>query len=119
MQWNKRDTITALLGIGLLLAASKIVYLFFNFLNIVDVLVFVGAGYFVGLKVFQRRWQWGFVLAIPCMVFDAIIVYNQGYTNIMAGIGTSFLIALVVVPLSACFGIWLKCKKIVSPENPV
>jgi hypothetical protein len=111
MKWNYKQSFINLLAFGVLIACSSIIYLFFNFYNIMDLLVFFTAGYLLSRKVFGNHWQWGLVLAIPCMLLNAFIVYQQGYANISSGIGTGFLAALFVIPAAACLGMFVGARR--------
>ncbi len=111
MKWSYLRTTIILFFVGLLLAFLKIIYLFFPLFNITDILVFFGTGYLLGKNVAGGHWLWGLVLAIPCLILDSSFVYKQGYSNIVSGIGTGFLISLFLVPISACLGIARSVRK--------
>lgn len=100
--------VLTMLGFGTLIATLKVIYLLFNFYNILDVLVFLSAGYVLGRTISGGYFLWGVVLSLPCMLLDSFFVYRLGFSNVMSGIGTSYLMALAVVPLSACMGVWLR-----------
>ncbi len=111
MKWTYKESFINLLAIGILIACSSIIYLFFNYYNIMDLLVFFTMGCLLSRKVYGNHWQWGLVLAIPCMLLNALIVYKQGYANISSGIGTGFLAALFVIPVAACLGMFVAGRR--------
>jgi len=56
------------------------------------------------------RWLWGLLLALPAFALDLKFVSNLSYSNITAGIGTGYVVSLVLAPLAACVGIALGVK---------
>jgi hypothetical protein len=110
MKWSKVKTTIVLSLLGLLLGGSKIVWLFFNFLNILDLVIFLGIGYALGGKVAGGRWLWGLLLALPAFALDSFFVARLGYSKIITGIGTGYAVSLVLIPLAACVGIALGAK---------
>ena len=111
MKWSKVKTTIVLSLLGLLLGGSKTVWLFFNFFNILDLVIFLGIGYALGGKVEGGRWLWGLLLALPAFALDSYFVARLGYSNIVTGIGTGYAISLVLTPLAACVGIALGAKR--------
>ena len=110
MKWSKVKTTINVSLWGLFIGGSKIVWLFFNFYNILDLVIFLGAGYLLGSKVAGGRWLWGLLLALPAFALDLKFVSNLSYSNITAGIGTGYVVSLVLAPLAACVGIALGVK---------
>ena len=110
MKWSNAKTTINLSLWGLLLGGSKIVWLFLNFFNILDLVIFLGAGYLLSSKVAGGRWLWGLLLALPAIALNSYFVIKLGYSQIINGIGTGYAVALVLAPLAACVGIALGIK---------
>lgn len=89
---------------GLLLAVAKIFYLFFDAYNILDFLIFIVAGFVFGRKLGLKPWAWEIWLALPAMAISAFFVIRLGYDQIISGVGTSFAISILVIPIAACIG---------------
>ena len=111
MKWNKVKTTIVLSLSGLLLGGSKLVWLFFNFFNLLDLIIFLGIGYALGGRVAGGRWLWGLLLALPAFALDSYFVARLGYSQIFTGIGTGYVVSLVVIPFAACVGIALGAKR--------
>lgn len=100
-----------LLVFGGILAAIKLVYLFFDFYNILDLVVFLAAGMTLGGKApSNRRWL-GLLLALPAFALCLLIVINLGYSSIVNGVGTSYAVSLIVIPVSTSIGIFINVKR--------
>lgn len=104
-------TVFQLLAFGLILAALKFVYLFFDFYNILDIVVFLGAGILLGGKVPSNRWALGLLLSLPAFVYCLFVVINLGYSSIVKGVGTSYAISLIVIPIATSIGIFINAKR--------
>ena len=100
-----------LLAFGFLLAFFKIVYLFFDFYNILDFVVFLTAGFLLGGKVPPNRWALGLLLSLPAFTLCLLIVIKLGYTSIVNGIGTAYLVSLIVIPVATSIGIFINAKR--------
>jgi hypothetical protein len=74
-----------LLTVGLVLAAAKFIYLFFDVYNILDFVVFLFAGIAFGGKVPPNRLALGLLLALPAFVLSLLFVINLGYSSIAKG----------------------------------
>lgn len=111
MKWNFQKSFIICLEAGLLLAGAKLIFLFFDFFIVLDLLVFFFAGYYLGKKVLGGRWSWGLIIALPSIILNLYFIYNNGFSNIFSGIGTSFLLSLFVVPFSSSLGIMVAEKR--------
>ena len=111
MNSNKSGTVVQLLGFGLILAVVKIVYIFFDFYNILDFVVFLTAGIILGGKVPSNRKALGLLLSLPAFVLCLFFVIRLGYTSIISGVGTSFAVSLVVIPVATIIGVFINSKR--------
>ena len=111
MNSNTGKVVIQMLAFGLILAVIKIVYLFFDPFNILDFIVFLAAGYMLGGKVPANRRYLGLMLAVPTFALCLYFVVNNGYTSIMNGIGTSYAISLIVIPVATYIGVLIKAKR--------
>ena len=111
MSSNAGRAIIQLLGFGLLLAIIKLVYLFFDPYNILDFIVFLAAGIMLGGKVPSNRRFLGLLLALPAFALCLFFVIRNGYSSIMHGIGTSYAISLIVIPVATSIGIFINAKR--------
>lgn len=100
-----------LLIYGLLLAGIKLVYMFFDPFGILDLPVFLTAGFLLGGKVPSNQWFWGLLLALPTFFLCLLFVMKNGYSAFISGVGTSFAISLVLVPLATGLGLWIRKKR--------
>ena len=109
---NKITSKTAaiLLAIGFILALIKVIYLFFDFYNVLDLIVFSIAGFVFGLRVPPNRLAFGLLLALPPFVLCLFFVLRLGYSSIVQGVGTSYAISLIVIPLATFIGIIFRQK---------
>lgn len=111
MKWSPAKTIIVLSLLGLLLAPLKLIYSFFPFFNILDIVIFLGIGYVLGGKVSEDRWQWGLLLAFPAFALSAFFVTRLGIDSIVSGVGTGWAISSVLLPGASCVGIALGAKR--------
>ena len=108
MKWSKVKTTIVLSLSGVLLGASKLVGLSFNFLEVLDLFIFLAVGYALGGKVAGGWWSWGLLLALPAV---ALVVARLSYSNILTSIGTGYVVSLILMPLGVCIGIALGAKR--------
>ncbi len=110
---NKSTSKTAaiLLAIGFMLALIKVIYLFFDFYNVLDLVIFSIAGFAFGLRVPPNSLALGLLLALPAFALCLSIVLNLGYSSIVQGVGTSYAISLIVIPLATFIGIIIRQKR--------
>jgi hypothetical protein len=104
-------TAATLLALGFMLAFIKIIYLFFDFYNILDLVVFSIAGFAFGRRVPSNRLALGFLLALPAFVLCLFFVLRLGYASIVQGVGTSYIISLILIPLATFVGIAIRLKR--------
>ncbi len=97
--------VVLLVGCGLL--AAKVVYSFFPYFNLVDIIVFATVGVALGILHKTSSLLTGIVLAIPTMILCGYFVQRLGTENIMSGIGTGWLLSILLVPLSAIAGVYV------------
>ncbi len=109
--WSKEKSVGIVLAIGIMLAIVKIIYSFFDFYNVLDLLVFCGAGYAIGLKVWNNRWIWGLWLSFPAQLLCLLFTINLGYTAIINGTGTAYAVSLILMPAAACIGIAIHARR--------
>lgn len=109
----KKETFKSILILsvfGLLLAFIKIIYLFFDFYNILDIVVFSIAGFALGPKVPPNRLALGGLLALPAFLLCLILVLRLGYSPLLQGVGTSYALSLILIPLATYIGIMIRLK---------
>lgn len=106
----KQNKVTQLLAIGLLLAIIKLIYSFFYFTNILDFIVFLTGGIVLGRLVPSNQRTLGLLLALPAFLLCLFFVINLGYASILNGVGTSYAISLLVVPLATGIGLFINAK---------
>lgn len=111
MNKSTSQTAAILLAIGLILAFIKVIYLFFDFYNILDLVIFSIAGFAFGLRVPPNRVALGLLLALPACVLCLFFVLRLGYSSIVQGVGTSYAISLIVIPLATFIGIIIRQKR--------
>ncbi len=75
---SKSNTVFQVLAFGLILAMIKLVYLFFNFYNILDFVVFLAAGVILSRKVSSNRWALWLLLSLPAFTLCQLLVINLG-----------------------------------------
>jgi hypothetical protein len=107
MNDSKSNTVFQVLAFGLILAMIKLVYLFFDFYNILDFVVFLAAGVILGRKVSSNRWVLGLFLSLPAFALCLFFVINLGYTSIVNGVGTSYAVSLLVIPMATSIGVFI------------
>jgi hypothetical protein len=98
------------LVVGLLIAPVKLVYSFFPFFNVTDVLVFGVLGVLFGYLRPAKSWQWGLWLSIPTILLCLAFVRRLGSVNVLQGIGTGWAVSVLVIPLAACLGSYLGAR---------
>lgn len=111
MNSSTSNTVIQLLAFGLILAVVKFVYIFFDFYNVLDFVVFLAAGIILGGKVPSNRWALGLLLSLPAFALCLFFVINLGYSSIVNGVGTSFAVSLIVIPMATSIGIFIKTKR--------
>jgi hypothetical protein len=100
-----------LMAIGLLLAMAKLIYSFFDFYNILDIVVFLIAGFIIGGKIPSNQWPLGLLLTLPTIALCLFFVINLGYSSIVKGVGTAYAVSLIVIPLAAGIGLFIRSKR--------
>ena len=110
---NKSTSKTAaiLLAIGFMLALIKVIYSFFDFYNVLDLVIFSIAGFAFGLRVPPNRLAFGLLLALPAFALCLFFVLMLGYSSIVQGVGTAYAISLIVIPLATFIGIIIRQKR--------
>jgi len=111
MNKSKSATAAILLAIGFILALIKIIYLFFDFYNVLDLVIFSIAGFAFGLRVPPNSLALGLLLALPAFALCLFFVLRLGYSSIVQGVGTSYAISLIVIPLATFIGIIIRQKR--------
>lgn len=111
MKSNTSDIVFQLLGFGVVLAVIKLVYLFFDAYNILDFIVFLAAGIILGGKIPSNRRVLGLLLSLPAFALCLFFVINLGYSSIVNGVGTSYAVSLIVIPLATSIGIFINTKR--------
>jgi hypothetical protein len=106
---NKPVYILAVVS-GLLIAPVKLVYSFFPFFNLTDVVVFGVLGGLFGYFRPAKSWRWGLWLSIPTVLLCLAFVRRLGSANLLKGIGTGWAISVLMIPLAACLGSYLGVK---------
>ena len=111
MNSSKSNMVMVLLAIGLLLALVKLIYSFFDFYNVLDIVVFLIAGFIFGGKVPPNQWPLGLLLTLPTIALCLFFVINLGYASIAKGVGTAYAIAIIVIPLATGIGLFVNAKR--------
>ncbi len=95
---------------GLILAAIKLVYLFIDNYNILDFVVFLAAGILLGGKTPSSRWLSGLMLSLPAITLCLIFLIVNVYSSIVNGVGTSYVISIIIIPLATYIGVFINAK---------
>ncbi|ULQ53375.1 hypothetical protein [Flavihumibacter fluvii] len=111
MNTSTSNTVIQLFAFGLILAVIKLVFIFFDFYNILDFVVFLAAGIIFGGKVPSNRLALGLLLSLPAFALCLLFVINLGYSSIVNGIGTSYAVSLIVIPVATCIGVFINAKR--------
>ena len=111
MKPGTTGTVIQLLVFGLILAVVKMVYMFFDFYNVMDAIVFLAAGLVIGGKVPADRKALGLLLALPAFTLCLLFVIKNGYTSIVNGIGTAFAVSLILIPVATMIGVFIHAKR--------
>ena len=111
MNKSTSKTAATLLAIGFMLALIKVIYLFFDFYNVLDLVIFSLAGFAFGRRVPPNSLALGLLLALPAFALCLAFVLKLGYSSIVQGVGTSFAISLIVIPLATFIGIIIRQKR--------
>ncbi len=109
-RWDKTITITVLFVVGIALVFIRLLLLLFPFTILWEGLLFFGFGYLFGGKVYGHRWTWGLLLALPVILIALFFLIIKGQ-GIHSAAGTRHIASLLVVPLAACLGIYLRIKR--------
>jgi len=105
------QTVFFLLVVGAILALFKLIYLFLDFYNVLDLVVFAIAGFAFGHKVPSANKALGLLLALPAFVLCLFFVINLGYSSITKGVGTAYAISLFAIPAATLLGIYLRQRR--------
>ncbi len=111
MNKSTSKTAATLLAIGFMLALIKVIYLFFDFYNVLDLVIFSIAGFAFGLRVPPNSLALGLLLALPAFALCLFFVLRLGYSSIVEGVGTAYAISLIVIPLATFIGIIIRQKR--------
>ena len=99
------------LALGFMLAVFKVVYLFFDVYNVLDVVVFSIAGFVFSRNVPPNQIKLWFLLALPAVILCLFFVLRLGYTSIIQGVGTTFVVSLILIPLATFTGTLFNLKR--------
>lgn len=111
MKKRTTDNVVLLLTSGFLLAAFKMFYLFLDFYNVLDIVVFGITGFIIGGKLAGYRPAFGLLVTLPVVLLCLYFVVRLGYASIMEGVGTSFAVSLILIPLATYVGIFIRIKR--------
>lgn len=100
-----------IVAFGILLAGVKLIYSFFDAYNVLDLVVFLFAGIILGARVPSDRRPLGLLLALPSFVLCLVFTLKNGFSSIMEGVGTSYAISLVLIPLATGIGLWINSNR--------
>jgi hypothetical protein len=103
--------IVQMLAFGFILAGIKLVYSFFSFFYLLDLIVFFSSGYLFGAKTRMGQRFLGLFLALPAFAMSLLFVIQNGLPSIFAGIGTSHAISLIIIPIATGIGILISSNK--------
>lgn len=110
------DRLLQVLTWGLALVVFKLVYTFFDYYNVIDFVVFCSAGFIINKKLSINKWLHVVPVGLPSMVICLIFLYTIGYDELSKGVGTGYLISLIVIPTATLTG-YFASKKIYSPRK--
>ena len=95
---------------ALLIAPVKLVYSFFPFFNLTDVVVFGVLGGLFGYLRPAKSWRWGLWLSIPTILLCLAFVRRLGSVNLLQGMGTGWAVSAFIIPLAGCLGSYLGAR---------
>jgi hypothetical protein len=87
--------------LGVVAALARVVYFFFPFFNIMDVIVFGSIAAYVAYHRPHRWWLWVLIVITPTMVFVARTVSQSTIENLKQGIGTGHVLSALLIPIAA------------------
>ncbi len=94
-----------------MLAFIKVAYLFFDFYNVLDLVVFSIAGFAFDQRVPPNRLALGLLLALSAFALCLFIVLSLGYSYIVHGFGTSYAVSLILIPVAMFIGVIVRSKR--------
>ena len=95
---------------GILLAGFKLIYAFLPLFNLLDLIIFAWAGFFISHRYKSERILRLFFAVVPSLIVTAAVIYFLGWKNMMEGLGTGWLLSLAIIPASALVGLKLQEK---------
>lgn len=105
-----------LLGLGA--AGAKLLYSFFPLFNLWDVLLFALLGWSLGRRSESPGWLLvGLALGLPAALLSAYFVAQLGFPNLWQGIGTGWLLSVLLIPLAAAAGTILGRRTASHPQT--
>lgn len=112
MNKNNFETVTILLAYGFVLAFIKIIYTFFPYQNILDLVVFFIAGYIFRGKVAPHNLAYGLLLILPACALCVFFMVRLGFISLLDGVGTAYAISLIFIPVATISGIYLGNRRL-------
>lgn len=107
----KTSDVLFALAVGVAAAVFRVACSFFPWLNIADVVLFLGVGYWVGRRTSSA---WGVSAALLIAPAAAFIIFGLaaiGLEHLREGVGIRHLYGLFLLPLSAGCGTLLGAKR--------
>jgi len=92
------------LGLGVLAALFRFVYVFFPQFNVMDVLVFLSAATLAASLRPRHPWSGAVVLAVPGMMLATMSVSLVGLEALRNGVGSGHVVSAMLIPLSVASG---------------
>jgi len=107
---NNTQYFFACLGVGVALAAFKIVYSFFPVFLYIDAGVFLVAGGLAAAIRPQKFWCGSLALALPVFALNLFFLYMNGLDGLIQGIGTGVAWSALIIVASSLAGGWVASR---------
>jgi hypothetical protein len=105
--------VSVLVALAVAVAAGVLrgICAFFPWLNLADVVLFLAAGYWVGLGTAVKWWVSAALISLPSIGFILLTLDGFGIEDLRKGIGINHVYSLLLVPLAAGLGTFLGAKR--------
>jgi hypothetical protein len=114
VRFNKNQTIFLLLTIGIAFVFVRRIIAFLPASFLLEAIVYGAAGYILGNHIYFGRWRWGFLLALPAMIAILYFFMSINMETTTTNEGLENIVSFLLIPTSACAGIWLKNNRIIQ-----
>lgn len=93
---------------GIIFALIELVYTFFPFFYVLDVILFLLVGSYVQRKYIVRKRERILYGVLPSMILILFFLYRLGKENLLGDEGAGWLISFFLIPFSAILGSYLQ-----------